>query len=48
VAPFIAVWLWGMADGSPALVGVYLAAMAGLTLLALLLGKETRDVDMNH
>jgi metabolite-proton symporter len=47
VAPFIAVWLWGMADGSPALVGVYLAAMAGLTLLALLLGKETRDVDIN-
>ena len=47
VAPFIAVWLWGMAGGSPHLVGVYLAAMAGLTLLALVLGKETRDVDIN-
>lgn len=47
VAPFIAVWLWGMAGGSPHLVGVYLAAMAGLTLLALVLGKETRNVDIN-
>ncbi|WXL25136.1 MFS transporter [Ectopseudomonas mendocina] len=47
LAPFVAVWLWSMAEGSPALVGVYLAVMAGLTLLALLLGKETRDIDID-
>jgi MFS family permease len=43
VAPFIAVWLWAQA-GSPVLVGVYLAAMAVITLVALLLTRETRDV----
>ncbi|HIZ49977.1 MAG TPA: MHS family MFS transporter [Candidatus Pseudomonas excrementavium] len=48
VAPFIAVWLWGVGDGSPFLVGVYLAVMAVLTLVALLLGKETRDMDINR
>ena len=48
VAPFIAVWLWSVGDGSPLLVGVYLAAMAGLTLIALLIGKETRDLDINR
>ncbi|MGV3655457.1 MAG: MFS transporter [Noviherbaspirillum sp.] len=47
VAPFIAVWLWGMADGSPFLVGVYLALMGVLTLIALVLGKETKDVDID-
>ncbi|MCF4121681.1 MHS family MFS transporter [Antribacter sp. KLBMP9083] len=44
VAPFIAVWLWTTAD-SPVLVGVYLSAMAVITLVALLLERETRDVD---
>jgi metabolite-proton symporter len=48
VAPFIAVWLWSLGDGSPLLVGVYLAVMAGLTLIALLIGKETRDLDINR
>ncbi len=48
VAPFIAVWLWSVGDGSPWLVGVYLASMAGITLIALLLGKETRDVDIHR
>lgn len=48
VAPFVAVWLWQVGDGSPVLVGVYLAVMAGLTLLALLIGKETRDMDINR
>jgi metabolite-proton symporter len=48
VAPFIAVWLWGLADGSPFLVGVYLAVMAVITLVALLLGKETKDVDIDR
>lgn len=48
VAPFIAVWLWSVGDGSPFLVGVYLAAMATITLIALLVGKETRHVDINR
>jgi MFS family permease len=44
VAPFIAVWLWAQA-GSPVLVGVYLSAMAVITLVALLMTRETRDVE---
>jgi len=46
VAPFIAVELWRVGGGSPFWVGVYLSAMAGLTLIALLLGKETKHVDI--
>ncbi|MFE6970890.1 MFS transporter [Isoptericola sp. NPDC057653] len=46
VAPFIAVWLWEKA-GSPVLVGVYLAAMAAVTFVALWLQKETKDVDFS-
>ncbi len=45
VAPFIAVWLWESAKGSTVLVGVYLSAMAVLTLVALILSKETKDMD---
>ncbi len=45
VAPFIAVALWKAADGSPVLVGIYLSAMAVLTLISLLIMKETRDLD---
>ncbi|MBF4575941.1 MFS transporter [Frondihabitans sp. VKM Ac-2883] len=45
VAPFIAVALWKAAEGSTWLVGVYLSAMALITLVALVLSKETRDVD---
>ncbi|RKR73174.1 MFS transporter [Frondihabitans australicus] len=45
VAPFIAVALWGAAHGSTVLVGVYLSAMALITLVALFLSRETRDVD---
>ncbi|MEU3901030.1 MFS transporter [Streptomyces sp. NPDC045251] len=48
VAPFIAVALWEAGDGSPWLVGVYLSAMAVLTLVALLLGKETKDVFLDE
>lgn len=48
VAPFIAVWLWTLGDGSPFWVGVYLSSMAVLTFVALLLGKETREVDIEH
>lgn len=46
VAPFIAVALWSMGQGSPFWVGIYLSAMAVITLVALLLGKETRDTDI--
>ena len=49
VAPFIAVALWQAADGSPWLVGVYLSSMAVLTFIALLVTRETKDVDyVNH
>ncbi len=47
IAPFIAVALWSAGGGSPFWVGVYLSAMAVLTLIALLLGKETKDVDID-
>jgi len=47
VAPFIAVALWAYGGGSPFWVGVYLSAMGVLTLIALLLGKETRDVNIH-
>ncbi|MDH6699223.1 MFS transporter [Streptomyces griseoviridis] len=47
VAPFIAVALWEAGDGSPWLVGVYLSAMGLLTLTALVLGKETKDVSLD-
>ena len=46
VAPFIAVALWSAGGGSPFWVGIYLSAMAVLTLISLLLGKETKDVDI--
>ena len=48
VAPFIAVALWSYGAGSPFWVGVYLSAMGCLTLVALLLGKETKHIDMEH
>ena len=47
VAPFIAVALWSYGDGSPFWVGVYLSAMGLLTLVALIVGPETRHVDMD-
>lgn len=47
LAPIIAVWLWGLADGSPIYVGFYLSAAAVLTLVALLMGKETKNVDID-
>jgi metabolite-proton symporter len=48
VAPFIAVALWKQADGSPVLVGIYLSVMAVITLISLLIGKETRDVALEE
>ena len=46
LAPIIAVWLWGLADGSPIYVGIYLSAAALLTLVSLILTPETKDVDI--
>ncbi len=48
VAPFIAVALWEAGEGSPWLVGVYLSSMALLTLVALLIGRETKDVGLEE
>ena len=48
VAPFIAVALWKQADGSPVLVGVYLSVMAVITLISLVIGKETKDVALEE
>ncbi|QCB98399.1 MFS transporter [Arthrobacter sp. PAMC25564] len=48
VAPFIAVWLWELAKGSPVLVGLYLTVMSVLTLIALFLSKETKDLDYEN
>ncbi len=45
LAPIIAVALWAQADGSTWLVGVYLAGAGVLTLISLLIGRETKDVD---
>ncbi|MBO0983462.1 MFS transporter [Rathayibacter sp. SD072] len=44
VAPIIAVALWQAAGGSPVLVGLYLSAAGVLTLIALILSKETKDL----
>ncbi len=46
LAPIIAVWLWGLAGGSPVLVGLYLTGAAVLTLVSLILTPETKDVDI--
>ena len=48
LAPIIAVALWAAADGSPWLVGVYLSGAGVLTLIALVLSKETKDVDYDE
>ncbi|QHC58040.1 MFS transporter [Rathayibacter sp. VKM Ac-2760] len=42
VAPIIAVALWQSAGGSPVLVGLYLSGAGVLTLIALLISKETQ------
>jgi MFS family permease len=48
VAPLIAVALWAAADGEPWPVGVYLSVMGVLTLVALIISKETKDVDYDE
>ncbi|MCQ9163380.1 MFS transporter [Arthrobacter sp. STN4] len=45
LAPFVSVALWQSAGGSTVLVGLYLSAMGVLTLIALLVMKETRDLE---
>lgn len=45
LAPIVAVALWAAAGGSPWLVGIYLSGAGILTLIALALSKETKDVD---
>lgn len=45
VAPSIFVGLWRAADGSVFWVGVYLTGAAVITLVALLLSRDTADVD---
>lgn len=45
LAPIIAVALWTAVGGSTWLVGVYLAGASVLTLIALILTKETKDLD---
>ena len=45
MAPAIALTLLATADGSPVLVGLYLSAAAVVTLIALIISKETRDMD---
>ena len=47
LAPFVAVALWTWGAGSPFWVGVYLSSMAVITLIALLIGSDTRDVDID-
>lgn len=44
LAPFIAVALWQNADGSPVFVGVYLSLAGAITLVALIISKDTGDV----
>ncbi len=47
LAPIIAVALWSKAGGGTWMVGVYLAFAALLTLISLILVKETKDTDYN-
>jgi metabolite-proton symporter len=45
LAPAIALQLLANAGGSPIFVGLYLSAAAVITLIALFISKETRDID---
>lgn len=45
LAPIIAVALWTKAGGSTWMVGVYLAVAAVLTLISLIIVRETKDID---
>ena len=45
LAPAAALALLAFTGGSPVLVGVYLSVAAVITLVALIISKETRDMD---
>jgi metabolite-proton symporter len=45
LAPIIAVALWTAAGGSTWLVGAYLSLAGAITLVALIISRETRDID---
>jgi metabolite-proton symporter len=45
LAPIVALALWSAADGGTWLVGVYLSGAGVLTLIALILTRETKDQD---
>ncbi len=47
LAPIVAVALWAAADGAPVLVGLYLSAMGVLTMIAVILAPETKDIDFD-
>jgi hypothetical protein len=44
----VAIALWSAANGSTWLVGVYMAAAAVVTFIALLLTRETKDTDYEN
>jgi MFS family permease len=45
LAPIVAVALWTAAGGSTWLVGLYLSLAGAITLVALFISRETRDID---
>jgi metabolite-proton symporter len=45
LAPIVAVALWTAAGGSTWLVGLYLSLAGAITLVALIISRETRDID---
>ncbi|GAA2959043.1 MFS transporter [Glutamicibacter bergerei] len=47
-ASFVAIALWSAGNGSTTGVGIYLAIAAVLTLVALFLTRDTKDVDMEE
>jgi metabolite-proton symporter len=48
LAPLVALALWSVADGGTWLVGLYLSGAGVLTLIALVLTRETRDQDYSR
>jgi len=48
LAPIVALALWSVADGGTWLVGLYLSGAGVLTLIALILTRETKDQDYDR
>ncbi|MFT4235218.1 MAG: MFS transporter [Microbacterium sp.] len=48
LAPIVALELWKIADSSTWIVGLYLAGSGVLTLIALVLSKETKDIVLDE